>query len=294
MAAMPLGLLILGLLLGCLLWGLRRASADEQPSDHHGPTSPPSCAGPDGSRPVQRHWCALRHGSRTSPAGENLHSYRLNAKKAIRSFDFILRSLGQTAPWQSAKEKEDYIHDLTVMLAEGDLQTACLELLDADQSVLYRHEVHFGSADRQRRVDGAQGVELPLISPERIAGHRLLLSPVRRLADYRHELRRRWSYTRQLPEHPGSRFLSEHTQRIHGGRATGRVFVSDEARCTARVVHVSPAGDYAFATHPDLPLQVFLHKAYCEEPVEFAPGMKVSFIPIQTPRGLQGRNIRTA
>lgn len=189
---------------------------------------------------------------------------------------------------------EDHIRDLTVMLEHGDLKTAALELLASDRSIIYRHEVRFGSANGRHAIDAAHGIELPLLPPNRIANHRLLVAPVRQITQYRHRLRVSWSDADRLPERPGSHFASEHTRHVSRDRMTGQVFVSNEARRTAIVTNVSAAGDYAFACDPALPLRVFLHKALCEQPMEFRAGMKVSFIPIQTPRGLQGRNIRPA
>jgi len=255
--------------------------------------------------PVPAHYPAVgRHGSApqpaparfraTPPAGGAPGGHHLDAQKTIRTFDFILRSLGRATPWQSAEKMDGYIHDLTVMLEHGDLKTASLELLAADRSVVYRHRVHFGSADGQRSVDAAGGIELPLLPPDRIADQRLLVSPVRQIAQYRRHLRLSWADADRLPERSGSRFASEHTRHVNWDRMTGQVFVSDEARRTATVINVSAAGDYAFARDPALSLDVFLHKAQCEQPLEFRPGMKVSFIPIQVPRGLQARNIRLA
>jgi len=72
------------------------------------------------------------------------------------------------------------------------------------------------------------------------------------------------------------------------------VFVSNEARRTATVINVSRSGNYAFAREPALRLDVYLHKAHCAFPFDFQPGMKVSFIPVPAPRGIQGRNISPA
>jgi len=188
----------------------------------------------------------------------------------------------------------DYIHDLIVMLEHDDLKTASLELLAADRTVLYRHQISFIPATKRQVVDAAGGIEMPLLSADSIADHRLLLSPVRKIAQYRHLLRHSWTAAEKLPERSGTSFASEHTQRINGGRMTGKVFVSNEARRTATVINVSHTGKYAFAREPALRLDVYLHKAHCEFPFDFQPGMKVSFVPIPAIRGIQGRNIRPA
>jgi hypothetical protein len=290
MAAVILTLLIVSALsvLFVLLRGWQ-AQSEDTPNPSPGPPPHPA-VGRNGNVPQP----AAPRFRGTHPAGGLPTGHRLDAQKTISAFDFILKSLGRATPWQSPQKRDQYIHDLAVMLDHGDLKTASLELLAADRSVVYRHEVRFGSANGQRSVDAAQGIELPLLPPDRIADHRLLVWPVRQITQYRHHLRLPWCDAEKLPERSGSRFASEHTRHVNRDRMTGQVFVSDEARRTAIVINVSATGDYAFARDPALPLDVFLHQAQCEQPTEFRPGMKVSFVPIQVPRGVQGRNIRPA
>lgn len=218
----------------------------------------------------------------------------LDARKALHAFDFILKSFGRQPPWSGPKQLADYVHDLAVMLDHGDLQTASLELIAPDHAVLFRHRIEFRTADRPAGVDAAGGIELPLIPAHKIATHRILVAPVRRLAEYAHRLRCRWTNAEHLPDRPGSRFTSEHTRRTNADRMTGQVFVSNDARHTATIVTVSPGRDYAFARHAAFPVDVYLHRAQCDQPLTFEPGARVSFVVIQTPHGLQGRNIRPA
>jgi hypothetical protein len=218
----------------------------------------------------------------------------LDVHKTLATFDFILRSLGRQAAWATPQNRNNYIHDLVVILDHHDLQTASLELLAPDRTVLYRHRIQYLQATGPRGFDAAKGVELPLLPAGRIAEHRVIFSPVSQIATYRHKLNLPWGDAERLQERTGSKFTDMHTRHINRGRMTGQVFVSDEVRRTATVFNVSAAGDYAFARDPAFPADVYLHKVQCNVVIEFRPGMKVSFIPIGTPRGIQGRNIRLA
>ena len=253
--------------------------------------------------PVVRHYdrperrsAAPSRPPRTNQPGHGREPDRhlLDASKTVAAFDIILRSLGRQPAWATPQQRENYIHDLAVMLQHGDLQTASLELLAADRTVLYRHRIQYGPASGLRGKDAAQGTGVPLLPPERIAEHRLIVAPVRHIAAYRHELRLSWGDADKLQDRCGSGFDDEHTRHINRDRMTGRVFVSHEARRTATIITVSAAGDYAFARDPAFPADVYLHKAFCETSLPFRPGMRVSFIPMQTPRGIQGQSIRAA
>ena len=223
-----------------------------------------------------------------------VNGHELNASKTVRAFDFILRSFGLAAYWKNEAEMNDYVSDLAVMLHHGDLQRASLELLADDQTVLYRHRVVFRSERCTRSVDAAQGIELPLIPREMVDSFRMLTGPTRRVDTYRDQLRCNWGRAARLADQPGGEFTSDHTRGTNGGWADGQVFVADQARRTATITNVSRRGDYAFARDAALVTDVYLHRSQCDEPFTFQPGQRASFVVIQSPRGLQGRNIRQA
>lgn len=218
----------------------------------------------------------------------------LDAKKTLRVFEFILKSFDQAPLWRTPTQRADYVHDLALMLDEEDICSASLELLGADRTVLFRHTVQFLGTQEPARPDAAQGIELPILAADRIAGYRILVAPASRIDEYQHRLRRRWTSAQRLAERTGSRFSSEHTRHINAHRMAGEFFIADDARRTATIFHVSPAGDYAFASDPAFPVRIYLHKAFCETPFSFLPGVRISFVPIQTPRGIQARCARPA
>ena len=79
---------------------------------------------------------------------------------------------------------------------------------------------------------------------------------------------------------------------MFAGRMTGEVFVANEARQTVTVLNVAAGGQFAFGRSPALAADVFLHRGQCAEPLTFQSGQQLACVVIQTPRGLQGRNIR--
>jgi hypothetical protein len=224
----------------------------------------------------------------------NGRNYELDARKAVATLDFILRSYGLQRWWRTDAERENYVHDLQVMMQNGDLSKADLEIVAADRSVLYRHSIYFTDERNPRCVDSACGIELPMIDRSKIAEHRLLVSPFRRVDSYRSQLRLSWGPADKLRDKVGGSFESEHTNKSTGGRNKAQVFVADDARHIGIVLNVSPAADYAFAHDSSLNVNVFLHRKFCLDGVLPGPGQKVSYVVIQTPRGLQGRNIRAA
>ncbi len=237
----------------------------------------------------------MKTATRNAPA-RNGHAHadrhELAASKTIHAFDFILKSFGLATPWKSSDRQRDYVHDLAVMLRQGDLRRASLELLAADKTVLYRHRVVFQTTRCAQSVDAAGGIELPLIPSEQIANFRILTGPSRRIDTYRHQLRCNWGRAARLADQSGEQFTSDHTRRTNGGWADGEVFVADQARRSGTIINISRYGDYAFARDAALGVDVYLHREERDERFDFESGQRVTFLVIQTPRGLQGRNIR--
>lgn len=249
-----------------------RKTTPFQHEEHSMNTQHTQSAGPQGSTSARRH--------------------ELDARKTVRAFDFILKSLGQTPPWSTPAQRDAYAHDLTVMLQHGDLVRASLELLGADDTVVYRHRIRFGGNGGPASVDPAQGIELPLLAPGQVARHRILIGPAAHTDKYRSELRMNWTAAEPLQDRAGDRFQSEHTRQANAGRMTGEVFVADEARQAVTVLNVAAGGQFAFGRSPALAADVFLHRGQCQQALTFESGQRLSCIVIQTPRGLQGRSIR--
>ncbi len=215
----------------------------------------------------------------------------LDIRKTVSAFDFILRSYGQPIPWGT--RRGDYEHDLLVMRRHGDLEHAAVEILGQDRTVAYRYRVRFGESAAVG-FDAARGIELPILPKQSVSESRVLIGPTVRLDEYRLLLRNRWARADRLTFRNGGRFVSEHTARINGGRVAGEVFVADDSRKSGTLLNVAQTGCYGFVRHPQFPSDIYVHQSKCPPGMRLAPGLRISFVVVQTPRGLQAYDIRRA
>lgn len=116
------------------------------------------------------------------------------------------------------------------MRAFGNLMDICLELLAADRTVLFEFRIASnGEATGQRRVDSADGIELPVVDLRAMADKRVVLRHNGNAEDaYRHRLRLRWAATTAYDKRPGVAYQSQHTAKITGSRQTGTFHVGAE------------------------------------------------------------------
>jgi hypothetical protein len=215
----------------------------------------------------------------------------LQVKKVVSQFDLVARSYN--LPIWAPQTAADHQHDWGVMLAHSDLQSASLELLAADKTVLYELKIRFeGQKPKAGFIDSANGVELPVLDRASVAGHRLIIQQNGREATYRHLLRMTWSPAQTLRKRPGDTFVSEHARKITGGRQTANVHVSAEARQRLVVTQTGDSG-YAFG---DVPAKgwkgIFLHRKFAPPGFQFRIGQQLLAVCVQTPRGLQARAIQ--
>jgi hypothetical protein len=110
---------------------------------------------------------------------------------------------------------------------------------------------------------------------------------------YRPWLKLAWAPTTIDSVQNAARIESEHTHRITGGRTTGEMIVSDAARRRGRVDFVSKDAKYAFIRDPDLRVAAFTCPKWAEVGC-LTRGASVTYVAIQTPRGVQARSVRRA
>jgi len=219
-------------------------------------------------------------------------NYCMQAKKVVSQFDTIGRSY--YLPIWAPQTAADHQHDWGVMLAHGDLQSASLELLAGDKTVLFEFKVRFqGEKAKRGLIDSADGVELPVLDRATVAGHRLIIQQSGREPVYRHLLRMTWSPAQTLQKRRGDSFASEHARKITGGRQTANVHVTAEAR-QRLVVTQTGDGAYAFGEVPARFKGVFLHRKFAPPGFQFRIGQQISAVLVQTPKGLQARAIQMA
>lgn len=233
----------------------------------------------------------LMQSSAPAPAPERC---RLDASKAVGALELVLRNYGRPLPWSGRHSRDDFVHDLALMRQQDDLNRVDIDLIDRAGAVVYRQRIAFDQARGGAVRDLAGGHELPVLPHGTVVNHRLIVSRKGREATYRNRLRLSWGTAEKLAEQCTEQFASGHTARINGGKARGEVAVSTAARRTAAIHKVCDSGTYAFARIAGFPGDIYLHADCRDGSFALRPGLRVSFVVVQTPLGLQGRSIRCA
>ena len=215
----------------------------------------------------------------------------LQVSKALRQLYRADEAYGLTL-WPTEAARAEWQHDLSLMLAHGDLKAVILRVLAKDGSVPFSFNLAFTGQTHKVGVDSAQGVELPMLPPDLIAKGEAVVSRCGREELYRHLLKGNWTRATQRPVRVGADIASEHADRITGGRLAGKLHVANEARRQLVVTQVGERG-FAFGTAGEL-TGIFLHLKHAQQGQVFHLGDRLSAVLIQTPRGLQARDIRPA
>lgn len=215
----------------------------------------------------------------------------LQVSKALRQLYRVDAAYGLKL-WNSASQQDQWQHDLSVMLAHNDLKAVTLQVLATDGTVPFSFRLNFTGQVQVGGPDSAQGVELPMLPLALIAGGEALVSRCGKDALYRPLLKGNWTAAERRSLRTGASITSEHAGKITGGRLSGELHVSDEAR---RQIVVTQIGERGFAFGRAGEIQgIFLHLKYAPQGHAFRFGERLSAVVIQTPRGLQARDIRPA
>lgn len=210
------------------------------------------------------------------------------ASNAIDNLDMVIRSY-RLGEW-SEPYREDLKHDIQVKLDHDDIEWIKVEVLAEDRTVIYRHEERFEFADGDaRKFDSAHGLELPVIDRDLATDYRMVTSGPRAAQRYEHLLRFNWRRAEKLLERPGSGFRGEHSAANSNGRTRSEVFVADESRRQGTLIRMGDS--YGFIRDRRYG-NVFVHVNFCGDDTELVPGRSYSYLAIQTPRGLQARDVR--
>jgi hypothetical protein len=187
-------------------------------------------------------------------------------------------------------------HDLCVMHDFRDLAAVALELIGEGKVVLFAYRIRF---DRSRDAaesenDAARGLELPIFDRQKVLGNRLLITRHGRHEQYAHLLQLAWTKADALKQRTSDTLSSSHTRKISGGRMHSTFDLPADAR---HLLEITRAGGCDFAFARDLTMDapgVYLHQQFAPHGFTFRSGDLVSAVVVQTPRGLQARNILPA
>ncbi len=226
---------------------------------------------------------------------EQTLSSSIQADHAVASLleivEHIAASYAVPLPW-NPQQRAAYQHDLALMIDSGDLESAAFALLARDGRVLFRYCVQW--PDDPAQPPRLSWPELPLLPVHTIARSQFRVIRRGHSAAYAHRLELNWSSTDPSPRRPGCEFSSA-AGSLSPLDAAAQLFVTNDARRTFTVVNVLPHGVVGFGRHPELPVDVYLHRDHFDRsPAVLEVGQSVTCFVVQTPRGLQGRCIRPA
>lgn len=212
--------------------------------------------------------------------------------KPLGQIAFIDRSY-DLGIWQKPEDRERDKEDLALMHCFNDLAKISLQLLNGE-IIIAEFAVSFTAGTPKANVeDTADGIELPLLNRKRITDHRVVVSRQGREAQYRRWLLGNWGPAQELIRQHCDSYESEHARKISGGRQQASFHVPPSER-RALVITRVVTPNFSFARdqnrdHND----IYLHRKFATG-VDFSVGRRVSCVVVQTPRGLQGRAIRSA
>lgn len=223
---------------------------------------------------------------------------KLQVAKAIGSLDLVARKMNRRL-FASRAQRDNVVHDLEVLRMVGNLQSMTAEYLAGNDSVVLAQTIEFspnGNGRNGKFVDSARGVELPVFPPGLIVNHEFSVSWNDRCQQelLQHLLKINWSDKSERTRAKGTEIPLKHHEKITGGQNGGTIFVSDLARHFGRVTYVAEGRGFAFAMDETLGQSVWLHVSHASKGFTFKKGARVSFVVVDVPAGLQGRDIRRA
>jgi hypothetical protein len=213
--------------------------------------------------------------------------------KMVHQLSFIDRSYGLGL---FPTGTEHFAHDLTVMHAHRDLSSVCLQLLSENETVIFGFKVEFSrnAPSLGQFRDAACGIEVPVLIQKDIKTSRLLVTRKGGQQPYRDQLKLNWTPAQQKSQATGTAFRSQHAEKITGGRQNASFHVASEQEHQLVVVQTGTRG-FAFARDVTLGVDaVYCHAEFAPAGHVFHIGQKLVAVVVQTPKGLQARNIRPA
>jgi len=222
---------------------------------------------------------------------------RMQVEKAVRALEFVAHRLGRSL-FASEEERAKWMHDLEVIRRLNNLKAIAAEYIGADKTVLFEHEIGFSPNGHAKGIviDSAGGVELPVFPREIVREHRVVMREhdQAQRSLYQHLLTVNWTTVECLKKAKGTSVHSEHHAKITRGNNTASLFVSELARHHGRITYVAEGRGFAFADDETLGHAVWLHVCHAPKGFVFRQGERVSYVVVDVPKGLQGRDIRAA
>lgn len=219
--------------------------------------------------------------------------YILAASKAYHTLSLLATAYKQDLTRGTLKYRENLVHDLAVKLANKNLESVTLSLLDGAGRVACHQTISFKGGPHQVMDAGTGGQELPVLPPGTVVSHELTVSNVQTgESHYQHHLKWNWTPASERNVLRGADWSTEAHAAITGGRQSGKVHVTGEAR--QRLIVTRPIGErqYGFACCPALGMEgILLHRRHLTSQATLRFGQEVTAFLVQCPKGIQARLI---
>lgn len=198
--------------------------------------------------------------------------------KILQRIDRLEKSYGIRF-WGNPKHREDYLHDLTLMFRHQDLRSLVVRLLDRNHQAVFEHPFWFEQNDDIGDLPHPRGDTFPppVVDPNLIQIGELIVTRRNRRDLYQGQLKLCWT---PAPAGRGSR---------------KRAFSPQNREKTPwRTLMIKRLGrkGYAFAVDEDSGQKVFVPTDHYPSGDRFSLGQRLRALVIETPRGLQAREIR--
>ena len=216
----------------------------------------------------------------------NRNAASLLAQKVCRELYRIAQAYGKKLPFRF----EDLVHDLTVMLEWGSLNTVSLKFYRPNgyREILVEYDYALHAGNPRFHLDDAQGLGIVPLSPPFKVG--LVVNRDHQGGAYEGRLRLNWSDAPEYARNSGFRHQDGNTTRRTGGRASKQVFMDSSLRRQGRVKFYRTDKQYGFIVGTD-GVDVFFHANNVRD---FRPrkGQQVTYLPLVTPRGVQAKDVQ--
>ncbi len=198
----------------------------------------------------------------------------------------------------SPEYKNHLAHDLAIKLANGDLKGIALEIMDAQEVIVFTQTWNFPvEADPNFAKNLVTlGQEIPIISPARVVSSRLVVHSRALEANYKGLLKLNYETAANKAKAAASKFDTAYSCKT-GGRQSSDLALAEHFRET--LIITRPVGNkgFGFATCPRLQLEgILLHRRYFlnASAANLGWGKQVSACLVQTKHRIQARSIQPA
>jgi hypothetical protein len=192
--------------------------------------------------------------------------------------------------------EQQLAHDLGIQLANGDLASLTLELLNHSDVIVFAQTFHFPLECDARFANKKIniGQEIPFIDASQIKDARLVLTHRESKVDYRSLLKLRYSDCTAKPKAASSKFETAYAIKT-GGRQSSDITISNNFRQTLTITSPIGSKGFGFAKCDRLSIEKVVIWQKDLEPslqAQLKWGKRFSACLVQTKKGFMARSVK--